>query len=64
MDTALHPRERADADGGSNSVRPVALEVDGPTHFFLNQPQRPTGDTKIKHQALHVGYPHLWCVTS
>jgi hypothetical protein len=30
------------------------LEVDGPSHFFVNQPQRPTGDTKIKHQALHL----------
>lgn len=62
--TALHPRERPDADsgGGGGGVRPVALEVDGPSHFFLNQPQRPTGDTKIKHQALHVGYPQQWCV--
>jgi hypothetical protein len=35
-------------------LRPVALEVDGPSHFFVNQPKRPTGDTKIKHQALHM----------
>lgn len=64
VDVALHPRPmsgREDAEGaredrrGGRRVRPVALEVDGPSHFFVNQPQRPTGDTKIKHQALHLG---------
>lgn len=72
VDIALHPRpgvrlpttaaaaKDKDETVGSPPLRPVALEVDGPSHFFINQPQRPTGDSKIKHQALHVGYPKQW----
>ena len=58
VDIALHPRPVSEARKGGREGgrvrRPVALEVDGPSHFFVNQPQRPTGDTKIKHQALHL----------
>ncbi len=60
VDIALHPRPPPpgpqEKNGGLKTYlkRPVALEVDGPSHFFVNQPQRPTGDTKIKHQALHM----------
>lgn len=58
VDIALHPRPVSEGrEGGSEGGRvrrSVALEVDGPSHFFVNQPQRPTGDTKIKHQALHL----------
>lgn len=52
--TALHPREMA------KGLRPVAIEVDGPSHFFVNHPRRPNGDTLIKHQALREGYPGQW----
>ena len=58
VDIALHPRPVSEgSEGGKKegTVRqPVALEVDGPSHFFVNHPQRPTGDTKIKHQALRL----------
>ena len=58
VDIALHPRPISEGRQGGREGRrvrrPVALEVDGPSHFFVNQPQRPTGDTKIKHQALHL----------
>jgi hypothetical protein len=48
-------------------VLPLAVEVDGPSHFFLNLPQRPTGDALIKQLAMGapggyaavVGVPHF-----
>ena len=52
--TALHPRE------AGKGLLPVAIEVDGPSHYFVNHPRRPTGDTLIKHQALREGYPGQW----
>jgi len=58
VDIALHPLpvpEGSEGEKKEGTVRqPVALEVDGPSHFFVNHPQRPTGDTKIKHQALRL----------
>lgn len=53
--TALHSRDKS-----NSSLLPVALEVDGPSHFFVNHPRRPTGDTLIKHQALREAYPGQW----
>lgn len=33
---------------------PIAVEVDGPYHFFTNQPQEPTGRTVFKRRLMDL----------
>jgi hypothetical protein len=55
----LEVREEVWVGGGRVSVDilvggegGVAVEVDGPTHFFRNRPSEPTGATSLKHELL------------
>ncbi|CBZ51661.1 conserved hypothetical protein [Neospora caninum Liverpool] len=51
----------ADADGNvpTGAARPIAIEVDGPTHFYANS-TRYTAYTKLKHRLLtRMGYKVL-----
>jgi hypothetical protein len=57
----LEVREEAEVGGGRVSVDllvgglgpgGVAVEVDGPTHFFSNREQEPTGATRLKRRLL------------
>jgi hypothetical protein len=43
LDTVIYPD-----DGGL----PIVLEVDGPSHFFRNHQDEPTGSTIFKHRLL------------
>jgi hypothetical protein len=37
-----------------SNLRPVAVEVDGPTHFFVNHDREPNGTTMLKRRLLDV----------
>jgi hypothetical protein len=37
-----------------SNLRPVAVEVDGPTHFFVNHDREPNGTTMLKRSLLDV----------
>jgi hypothetical protein len=39
---------------GSSGLAPIAVEVDGPTHFFGNYPREPTGTTLFKRRLLDL----------
>ena len=39
---------------GSDGRGRIAVEVDGPTHFFTNRPREPTGTTLFKRRLLDV----------
>lgn len=50
--SVLHPRR--------GKGLPVAVEVDGPSHFFINHQSRPTGQTLSKMRTLREAYRESW----
>ena len=49
LDVVLEP-----VDSPPGSRRPVVLEVDGPTHYFADDPATATGDTVFKQRLLQL----------
>jgi hypothetical protein len=39
---------------GSSGLAPIAVEVDGPTHFFNNHTREPTGSTLFKQHLMDL----------
>eukprot|EP00624_Nannochloropsis_granulata_P007215 evm.model.NODE_6830_length_5188_cov_14.805899.2 len=61
LDMVVVPAPAGEWEGGKEGEEalPLVVEVDGPTHYLVNAPERMTGTSRLKHRLL-AAQRHRW----